>query len=186
MTHIDVMTIQDLWKENIDGYFPYLLDIYNPDIKWSAEEISQYGQENAHLRVICDDIPVRFQNKMYLPVAFDFTPPSSDGTKIGQASLAITSLDYRIRRMLRLIKVPSEVTVMAFYVKVTNETEQSEGTDDSHPVYKFRRLDGMKFSMESAESDKATVKFNLVFDRSMSQNVPYDLATQDRVPAAKG
>jgi hypothetical protein len=23
-----------LWKENIDGYFPFLMEIYNPDIVW--------------------------------------------------------------------------------------------------------------------------------------------------------
>ena len=119
MTHVDVLTVQDLWKENIDGYFPYLLEIYNPDIKWTDEEKAAYEQEDSYLRVICDDNKVTYSGKVYIPAAFEFTPPESDGTKIGQASLTISSFDYRIKRMLRSIKLESEVTVMAFFVKTT-------------------------------------------------------------------
>lgn len=180
MTHIDVMTIQDLWKENIDGYFPYLLEIYNPDIAWSAEEQNLYYQENAYLRLINDDNKVVFRNKTYLPMAFTYTPPYSDGTKISTASLTITAIDYRIRKMLRSIKLPSEAKLMAFYVKVTKENEQAK------PVYKFKELELMPFTMDFASSDKTTAKFTLNFDRSMAQNVPFHIATQDRVPASRG
>lgn len=191
MTHIDVMTVQDLWKENIDGYFPYLLEIYNPDIKWTDEEKSSYGQEDSYLRVICDENKVIYSGKSYIPASFEFTPPESDGTKIGQASLTISSFDYRIKRMLRSIKLESEVTVMAFFVKVTGYKRNNEITDDvpkssDKPIYKFKKLDSIKFTMDSATSDKTTAKFNLNYDRSMAQNVPYYIATQDRVPASRG
>lgn len=179
MTHIDVVTIQDLWKENIDGYFPYLLEIYNPDIAWTAEEKAIYGQEDCYIRIIRDDQKVIYGGKTYLPAAFSFDPPESDGTKIGSASLTITALDYRIRKILRMIKIACDVTVMAFFVKVTKNEESAAA------IYKFKKLDSISFTMESASSDKASVKFNLLYDRSMNQNVPYHIATQDRVPAAK-
>ena len=75
MTHIDVVTQEDLWKQNIDGYFPFLLDIYNPDIKWTEEEKTAYGQKNCHLRLICDECRVVYNGEIYLPCSFSFTPP---------------------------------------------------------------------------------------------------------------
>lgn len=179
MTHIDVVTMQDLWKENIDGYFPYLLEIYNPDISWTNEEKELYSQEDCYLRIICDDNKVKYKGKTYLPASFTFSPPESDGTKIGTASLTVTALDYRIRKILKAIKIACDVTVMAFFVKVTKNEESADA------IYKFKNLDSISFTMNSASSDKTSVKFNLVYDVGMAQNVPYHIATQDRVPSAK-
>ena len=68
---------------------------------------------------------------------------------------------------------------MAFFVKVTKNEESADA------IYKFKNLDSISFTMNSASSDKTSVKFNLVYDVGMAQNVPYHIATQDRVPSAK-
>ena len=43
---LDVITINDLWQKDIDGFLPILMDIYNPDIVWTQEEKDAYGQED--------------------------------------------------------------------------------------------------------------------------------------------
>lgn len=40
--------------------------------------------------------------------------------------------------------------------------------------------------MNSAGSNKTIATFNMVFDNILAQNIPYDIATQDRVPSTKG
>lgn len=174
---IDVMTMQELWNKDTDGYLPILLEIYNPDIAWSEEEKEVYGQENCYLRVIADENKVKYKGYTWLPCAFDYTPPESDGKKIGVASISISALDSRVRKLLRTIRLPSKAKVVAMFAKQTKE-------DNGHFIYKFKELNTMSFDMNNATSDKAKATFNLVFSNVLSQNVPYDIATQDRTPSA--
>lgn len=177
MINLDVVTMQELWNKDTDGYLPVLLEIYNPDIAWTEEEKSVYGQEDAYLRVIADENKVVYQTHTWLPCAFDFTPPETDGSKIGQASISITALDARVRKLLRKIRLPSKARIVAMFARQTKET-------DGHFTYRFRPLNTMTFQMNNATSDKAKAVFNLVFSNSLQQNVPYDIATQDRTPSA--
>jgi hypothetical protein len=97
-----------------------------------------------------------------------------DGKKVGSASISITALDSRVKKMLRTINLPSEVTVVSMFAKVSR--------DSGSPVYKYRELNSKPFKMSSASSNKTTATFNLTFGNDFSSNVPYDVATQDRVP----
>ena len=78
---VDVVTMQELWKQDIDGYLPILMEIYNPDISWTQEEQEAYGQDNSYLRLIADESKVIYKGKTYLPCAFDFAPSEIDGKK---------------------------------------------------------------------------------------------------------
>ena len=189
MTHIDVITQEDLWKQNIDGYFPFLLEVYNPDIKWTEEEKAAYGQDNCYLRLICDECRVVYDGRTYLPCAFNFSMPETDGQKIGSASLSISALDYRIRLILSMISVPCEVAVVAMFAK-TKKAKVVDGDEvpdeNGKFIFSYRKMESFTFRMETAESNATTAKFNLVPRNSLQGDVPYDIATPDRVPATSG
>jgi len=171
---LDVITINDLWQKHIDGYLPVLMEIYNPDIIWTQEEKTAYGQEDSYLRVIADDNRVVYKSKTYLPCAFTYSPPELDGKKIGTASISISALDSRVKKMLRTISLPSEATIVSMFAKATRE--------NGNVIYKYREISSKPFRMNTANSTKATATFNLSFGKNLIQNVPYDIATQDRVP----
>lgn len=177
---MDVITMTELWKQDIDGYLPVMMEIYNPDIKWTTEEQESYEQENSYIRLIADESRVRYKGKTYLPCSFDFTPPEIDGKKIGTASISISALDVRIRKLLRTIQIPSEVRIISLFSKT-----EKDGTTGAF-IYKFTELDSTPFKMSSASSNKTTASFNLQFGKNMTQNIPYDIATPDRVPGTRG
>ena len=177
---LNVITLEDLWKQNIDGYLPVLLEIYNPDIAWTEEEKQVYGQEDSYIRFISDASKVVYKGKTYLPCNFTFSAPEVDGKKVGTASITISAIDVRVRKLLRSIKVPSMVTIVSVFAK-------SEKDNDSGKfIYQFAELNTKPFKMNSASSNRTTATFSLVFGKNMAQNVPYDMATPDRVPGAKG
>ena len=64
---VDVITMTELWKQDIDGYLPVLMEIYNPDISWTPEEKAAYGQEDSYIRFIADESRVIYKGKTYLP-----------------------------------------------------------------------------------------------------------------------
>lgn len=175
---MDVVTINDLWQKNIDGYLPVLMEIYNPDIVWTQDEKNAYGQEDSYLRVIADENKVVYKTKTYLPCSFTYNPPELDGKKVGGASISISALDSRVKKMLRTISLPSEATVVSMFAKVTRENGST--------IYKYREMYSRPFKMSSAGSNQMTATFNLTFGKNFGQNVPYDMATQDRVPGTGG
>ena len=177
---IDVVTMTDLWKEDVDGYLPVLLEIYNPDISWDNEEASAYGQENSYLRLIADINKVVYKGKTYLPCAFKFTAPELDGKKIGAASITMTAFDSRVKKVLRSIRLPSEIKIVSLFTKV--EKENATGKF----IYRFKEMQTSPFTMNAANSNQSTVSFTLLYNNNLLQNVPYDVATPDRVPGSKG
>jgi hypothetical protein len=175
---LDVVTINDLWQKDVDGWLPILLRIYNPNIVWTEEEKQVYGQTDSYLNVIADENKVVYNGRTYLPCAFSYAPPEVDGKKVGSASISISALDSRVKKLLRTIRIPSEVTVVSMFAKVTRES--------GSPVYKFKEISSKPFMMSAASSNKTTATFNLTFRSNFNQNIPYDIATQDRFPGTGG
>lgn len=173
---LDVITIKDLWDKDTDGYLPVLIEIYNPDITWTDEEIKVYGQSNGYLRLISDVSRVIYKNKTWLPCSFDITLPEKDGKKFGNASISISALDARVRRILRIMKVRCEFKIIAVFNKVKKE-------DSEKYIYKFAEVQSYTLYMTTASMNKSTATFSLTFDKAVQQNIPYDVATQDRVPS---
>ena len=135
---VDVITMTELWQQDIDGYLPVLMQIYNPDISWTQEEIDSYGQENSYIRLIADESRVVYKGKTYLPCAFDFTPPEIDGKKVGVASITISALDSRVKKLLRTIKVPSTVTIVSVFAKTRKD-------ESNNFIYSFAELNTRPF-----------------------------------------
>jgi hypothetical protein len=106
--------------------------------------------------------------------------PETDGTKIGNASISISALDYRIRKLLNSIRVPSDVKIVAMFAKVNKEKEE-DGF-----IFKFKELESYTFRMEMAECNRTVAKFTLLAQQRLDGDTPYDVATPDRVPATKG
>lgn len=171
--NINLLTAQELFSQDTDGYLPVLLEVHNPDIKWE----NGYEQENGYLRLISDVNKVKYKGKTWLPCAFDYTPPEKDGAKIGNASITISAIDARVRILLRTIRLKSEISIVAVFAKVKRD-EISENIS-----YKFVPLENVKFSMKSATSNSSSATFTLEVDSSLKQSIPYDIATQDRCPA---
>lgn len=178
MENLNVISLSGLYEKAVDGYIPVLFEIYNPDIVWTTEEQSVYGQEPCYLRLIADGQNVIYKGKRYLACNFEYTPPESDGSKISNASITISALDVRVKQLLRSIKLPSEIKVVSMFAKKTLENNKI--------IYKFVNVDSVSLTMNTASSNKTTATFNLDFDRGMSQNVPFDIATSERVPSTKG
>lgn len=179
MTSLNVVTTNDLTKENIEGYFPVLLKIENPDIYWTEEERRVYKQNNGKICLICDENTVIYKGETYLPCSFTAQLPENDGSKIGAAVISITALDVRVKKLLRSIKKESEIEFIAMFCKC--EKKESEGF-----LFKYVPLKMAKFTMTTANLSNGTASFRLTFDKALSQIVPYFVATQDRVPGTKG
>lgn len=174
---------QELNAQNINGSFPVMIEIYNPDIYWGEvvnrdNNETEYEQENCYLRLISTDTKVIYNNHTWIPCNMEFTPPEVDGAKIGTASLTMSSIDARVKLILRSLKIPSTVKAVALFAKV--KKDNSKGF-----IYKFIKLNGKEFTMETASSNTSTATFNLVFNKALQQSIPYDVATPDRTPAAK-
>lgn len=180
MSHLDVITEKELWSNDVEGYIPVLLDLYNPDITWTSAEKTAYNQEDSHVRFISDETKVVFKGKTYLPCSFEYQQPETDGSKIGGATITISALDSRVKRLLRSIQLPSEATIVAMFAKVNKDDETGKF------VYKFVELNTKSFRMTTAGSTGSSATFNLTFGSLSSQNIPFDTATQDRVPATAG
>ena len=107
-----------------------------------------------------------------MPCSFDFTRPSEDGKKIGNATISISALDQRIIEIIREIKDDEPVAVIeAFFMK--------EGND-----FLFSKLYHYDFLMKSVDWSDISANFELIFDNTMQQNVPKDLGTIFRCPGA--
>lgn len=177
---LNVATMTDLWKQNIDGYLPVLMDIYNPDIVWTQKEKNAYAQEDSYIHLIADTNKVIYKGKTYLPCSFDYTPPELDGKKVGGASISITALDSRVKKLLRSISLPSEVNIVSLFCKI-----QKEGSSGA-VIYKYIEMNSKPFVMKSASSTKTTATFTLAFSKDMTRAIPFDVATIDRTPSTKG
>ena len=172
--NLDVDVLKDFYKQTSDFNLPVLLEIYNPDIKWDSDE---YEQEDCYLRVISSDCKVKYKNKTWLPCAFVFTPPDSDGQKIGSSQISINAVDARVKFLLRMIRTASEASIIAMFEKI-------EKTDSNGFIYKYIPLKDLNFTMDSASLSGTTATFNLTFKSPLQQNIPFDIATQDRVRGA--
>lgn len=173
---LQTVAMEEIWKSQSDGYIPALLEIYNPDIKWSDQSL---GQENCYLRVISDTNAVMYKGKRYLPCRFTFTMPEEDGKKVGDAAVTISSIDSRIPYMLRSIELQCEVSVNAFFAKQTVTGQDGE----EHTVIRFLPLDSVKTVLPSATYNRSTANFRLVFKDVLQINIPAEVATQDRLPS---
>lgn len=180
MSHLDIITEKELWSKDVEGYIPVLLDIYNPDITWTEEEKTVYGQEDSYVRFISDETKVVYKGKTYLPCSFEYQQPETDGSKVGNATITISALDSRVKKLLRSIQLPSEAKVVAMFAKV------NRNDDSGKFIYKFVELNTKSFKMSTAGSSGTSATFNLMFSSSSNQNIPFDSATQDRVPATAG
>lgn len=164
---IQTAVTEELWKSHVDGWFPVLAEIYNPDLKWQD---SSLGQDNMYLRVISDSNAVVYRGKKYLPCRFTYTPPEKNGKQVGQASITISALDSRIVQMLRSVEIQCEITVVAGFVK-------------SGSVYRFIPLDTFRGTVSSASYNRTTAQLDLTYKDVLTLNVPKDIMTKDMLPS---
>ncbi len=176
MKNIQTVAMEELWKDDTDGHIPVLMEIFNPDIKWSDEKSEQ---ENMYLRVIDDSNPVIYKGKKYLPCKFNYTPPEENGKNIGQASITLSAIDTRIVELLRSCQLECEVTVVAAFAKKVTVNENNE----ERTTYRFYPLDELKAKMQTASYSRTTAQLNLVYNDVLKLNVPRNIATKDKLPA---
>lgn len=179
MTSLNVVTTNELIQKDIEGYFPILLKVENSDISWTEEEKSVYKQNDGEICLICDENTVIYKGKTYLPCSFSAQLPENDSSKIGSATISITALDVRVKKLLRSIKTESEIEFIAMFCKCDKK-------DSSGFLFKYIPLKLAKFTITMASVANGTASFRLTFDKALSQVIPYFVATQDRVPATKG
>lgn len=175
---INLIPLEEIWKQDTDGHLPVLLEIFNPDLKW---EDGSLEQENMYMRVINDSNGVVYKGKKYVPAAFSFVPPEEDGSKIGQATITLSAIDSRVVQMLRSVELQSEVTVVAAFAKKT--VVQENGKEKT--TFMFYPLDSLKAKMTSANYNRTTAQLTLVYKDVLKLNVPRDVATKDQLPSVE-
>lgn|SRR5574344_144876 len=168
MRNIQTIALEDIYKQHIGGSIPILVDIYNPDIVWKDNSLEQ---DAMYLRVINDTTKVKFNGKRYLPCKFDFEPPEETGTSTGNATITISNLDSRVTQMLRTCELVCEVTVVASYVKETDNK------------FKFIPINKYKFNLNGSSYTRVTAQLNLVNDNILNLNIPRDTANQNQLPS---
>lgn len=168
---IESITLEELFKNEQPGSVPILMDIQHDRFIW--QDGNPYNQENGHFRVINDTRGVKFNGKTYVPMSFSFEAPSEDGKTTGSASVTISAVDRRIIEIIEKIDTPPECEIEAYFEKI-----------DENRV-KFTRLFGYKLKMGSVVFDKLTARWNLVFSSLLQLNIPRDVGTEIRCPAAK-
>jgi hypothetical protein len=176
MKNIQTVLMEEIWKDDTEGHIPVLMEIFNPDIKWSD---GSGDQENMYLRVIDDSNTVVYKGKKYLPCKFNYTPPEENGKTIGQASITISALDTRIVEVLRSVQEECQVSVVAAFAKKVTVTQSGQETT----TYKFYPLDELQAKMQSATYSRTTAQLNLVYKDVLKLNVPRNIATKDKLPA---
>lgn len=171
--NIATVTLEELFQESIDASIPVLVDIQHESIVWQDND----EQENGHLRLINDTVPVRYKGadnepKMYYPSVFSFTPPSEDGKSVGNTKVSISCIDQRVIQVIRGVDTKVKASFVAFFAK-------------QEQVYKFQKLYHYDFEMNGVSWDGITASWNLVFDPAMQLNVPRDLGTAARFPSVR-
>lgn len=172
--NIETWTIEELFSQSTGGTIPILMDIQHDKLVWEDDDL---GQENGHLRIINDTTPVVYQGKRYMSSVFNFKPPVEDGKKVGNTNVSISALDQRIIKIIRGIDdVPPKAFLDACFAK------RGTGNDLS---FIFSKLYHYEFKMTSASWNETVAQWELVFDDVMNNNVPKDLGTTVRCPAAR-
>lgn len=165
---LEIETLKELFDQNQSGNIPVLVEIKHPEIKWKD---NSQEQENGYLRLINAPMAVMFNGHKYLPSVFQFSIPKEDGSKVGDTSITISSIDQRIIEVIRAIKTNPIATIEAFYSKISDDE------------YMFSKLYHFEFKMGSCSWDDVTAKWTLEYDPAMQINVPKDKATTFRCPA---
>lgn len=171
-SNISSVALTELYKQNIDGSIPVLVDIYNPDMNW-GDNVGTSGQENCHLRLINDTNMVKYKGKTYLPSSLTVQLPTTDGTKVGSASITLSAIDSSIVYLLRNIRATSSVNVISTFAKF-------DGTK-----YKFYELKNITFDGVTTSYNQTAATINLTFDTSLQRTFPVDTATKDRLSSVR-
>lgn len=169
VTNIDSMTLEELFAQDTDASIPILLTIHHEEIIWADKT---YEQEDCYLRLINTNIPVIFEGKKYLPAHFSFELPSQDGKKVGDTKITISAIDQRVIEIIRSINSNPTAEISAVFQKI----------NDSEII--FKKLYHYKFEMQSVDWNGISAQWKLIFDPAMNVNIPADLATAQRCPAA--
>ena len=202
---IETVTLEELFAEQTNGVLPILADIQHDGIIWTDGSTEQ---ENGHLRLINDTVPVRYNGYKYMPAYFEFTQPQEDGKKVGSTNITVSAIDQRSQEIIRSINDTRPTLVIeTFYCKmngykqITEETKlqmyykdeygEYKETDDfiegntyiQQTAYQFSKLNHYEFEMSQANWDNVTAKWTLTYDPVMQVNVPIDAATELRCPA---
>lgn len=167
--HIESVALKELFEQDTSGNIPILLDIEHDEIRWGENDLEQ---EDKHLRIINNTLPVKYDNKRYLPSYFSFEAPQEDGQKVGSASITISAIDQRIIEIIRSISSKPKATVIAAFNQVAENK------------IVFSKLYNYTFEMSNCTWDGISAKWNLTFDPAMQRNVPVDKANSIRCPAA--
>lgn len=164
---IQTAALTEIYKSNINGCIPVLIDVQNDKIKWDSTDSQQMA---GHFRLVSDVKGVVYKGNYYHPSALTYTPPAIDGKTVTGASVKISCLDRRAVELIRSIKEPLYVEIIAAFMK--------HGDDIA-----FYPLSNMKSWILSSSWSGLTASFPLTFDRTMDLEVPRDTATLQRCPS---
>lgn len=163
---IEKITLRELFRDNVsDGEIPILAEIQHKDIKWAD---SSLDQENGYLRVVNNNVGVKYDGKTYLPCQFKFQKPTEDGKQYSNTTISISAIDQRIIDVIETIKEKPKIVIDAFYTRLDEDR------------LAFSKLYKYEFEMSNANWDFITATWTLSQDKITSINLPKDLATTYR------
>ncbi len=178
MKNIQTCVLGELFKQNINGILPVLLEVYNEELVWGD---NSYEQEDCYLRVVNDTQAVKFGGKKYIPCAFEMTLPEEDGKTLKPITLTVSAIDSRMIQLLRSTSEKSEVSIKACFAK---EKTVVEGGREK-VKYSFYPMTNYKFKVKGASCTRVTASLTLEVEDILSLQASRDKATQDKFPSLK-
>jgi hypothetical protein len=169
--HIQTIAMKELYNQNMDGFLPVLVEIYNPDLVWDGLD----GMSDGYLRLINDTEDVVYKGIKYIKSNITFSLPETDGKSVGNGSVSICDVDHRVTLILRSIELKCTIKLIAVFARW-------EGESTSKKLC-FYPLSNYKFIMETATYNGKTATFPLIAYKPLSLNVPRDSATRDMFPS---
>lgn len=176
---ISTVVLDSMEQKSDSIFLPILLDITHPEIVW-GDVPGMDLQQDGHLRLVNDVRGVRYKGDdlephYYAPCNFSIKMPKEDGKNKGVASATISAVDGRVIEVIRSVSEDIMCQVVAFYAKITNESNTVQ--------YVFSKLYGKKFEMGGVTWTSTSAEWSLDPDKIMDLNIPRDKGSIFRFPS---
>jgi len=115
---------------------------------------------------------VTYKGIIYHAASFSIDPPDRDGSKIGDATLTLSTVDQEWIVRIRRNQKPAKLEFVAVIIYDDTQT----GIECIEP------LEDMSFTLRAASFNEIAVTWTMVFDENMAINVPADTCNAMTTP----
>jgi hypothetical protein len=111
-----------------------------------------------------------YRGNIYNAASFSIDPPSSEGAKIGNATLTISAIDQYWTERIRKTQIPAELRFIAVIM------------DDENGGVGIEALEENSFTLRAARWDEAVISWEMSFDERQGYIITSVKCTPQVVP----